>query len=190
MQRSCRFCGAKDGVARVKKRFWACPKCKQAVYAVINSPDTIEQVWPLLQDRAILPQTRRIKIPWKTEIPEELDAKRYRTTDRDKNDWYLVVSEHAGSPVEVFVSTAQESDHSLQMNFANLTALTRLISLMLRHLFLGERITLAKVKRQLSRSSRLKKDLPDMVLTVLDKYDSTYEGNGVGREEKGKINKD
>ncbi len=69
------------------------------------------------------------------------------------------------------------------MNFANLTALTRLISLMLRHLFLGERITLTKVKEQLSRSSRLKNDLPDMVLSVLYKYDSAYEEDIGGVEE-------
>ncbi len=69
------------------------------------------------------------------------------------------------------------------MNFANLRVLTRLISLMLRHLFLGERITLTKVKEQLSRSSRLKNNLPDMVLSVLDKYDSAYEGDVGGVEE-------
>ncbi len=99
MEKICRFCGSKEGVTRVKKRFWVCTKCRKVVYAVMNSPDTVEKVWPLLQDRAILPQIRRIKIPWKTEVPEELDAKRYRTTDRDANSWYVVVSEHAGSPV-------------------------------------------------------------------------------------------
>lgn len=170
MPKKCRFCDSHEGVVRIKKRFFACKACQPAVYAVLNKPSVIEKVWPLLYDTAILPQSRRIKIPWRTEIPEELDAVRHRTEDRDNNPWYIVVSEHDSHPIEIFVSSVGENDHKLQGSLVNLTALTRLISLILRHLFLGEMITIEKVKLQLQRSSRFKNDLPDMVLSVLDKY--------------------
>lgn len=167
----CRFCGSYDDVSRVKRRFWVCKVCRPAVYAVINTPDVIEQVWPLLQDRAILPAVKRIKIPWRSEIPEELYAVRHKTTDRDGAAWYLIVSEFEGKPVELFMSTAHENDFALQSNIANLTALTRLVSLMLRHVFLGERIIFDKIRRQLRSSSRLKNDMPDLVCQVLQSHD-------------------
>ena len=167
--KACRFCGSEERVTRIKRRVNACSSCKAAVYAVINSPDVVEEAWPIFQDKAILPQVRRIKIPWRTEIAEELDARRYRREDREKNTWYLVVSEWEGKPVELFMSSKTDNDHRLQFQIANLTALTRLVSLMLRHVFLGEQITLEKIKRQLRRSSRLKKDLPDLVHEVLER---------------------
>ncbi|SDP33523.1 TSCPD domain-containing protein [Desulforhopalus singaporensis] len=170
-QKACRFCGSTEKITKVKKRFSACEKCRPAVYAVLNTPDVVEQVWPLLQDRAILPQVRRIKIPWRTEIAEELEAKRFRTFDRESNKWYLVVSVFNEKPVELFVTSPRENDHRLQSSLANLTALTRLVSLMLRHLFIGEQITLEKIVTQLGRSSRQKNDLPDLVKNVLhDNY--------------------
>lgn len=170
INKKCRFCGSEEKVTRIKKRISACSSCRPAVYAVLKSPDVIEEVWPLLQDRAILPQVRRIKIPWKTDIAEVLDAKRIRAEDREKNKWYLIVSEWEGKPVELFMSSAEDNDHNLQFQIANLTALTRLVSLMLRHVFLGERITLEKIKSQLKRSSRLKKDLPDLLYGVLNNF--------------------
>lgn len=166
----CRFCDSDLDVRRVKKRFWVCGKCRPAVYAVLNNPATVEQVWPLLHDYAILPQVRRIKIPWKTVTPDELDATRYRAEDRDQNTWYLIVSEYGDKPVEMFMSTAGDNDHRLQSRISNLTALTRLISLMLRHVFLGEKITIDKITSQLHRSSRQKDDLPDMIHRVLQNY--------------------
>ena len=166
----CRFCGSHEGVSRVKRRFWVCKSCRPTVYAVINYPDVVEQVWPLLQDRAILPAVKRIKIPWRTELPEELEAVRHKAKDREGASWYLIVSEFEGKPVELFMSTAHENDFALQSNIANLTALTRLVSLMLRHVFLGERITIEKIKRQLLTSSRLRCDLPDLVCQVLERH--------------------
>jgi ribosomal protein L37AE/L43A len=165
--RACRFCDSKGDVKRVKKRFWVCPKCRPAVYAVINTPDVVEAAWPLVHDWAILPAVRRVKLPWRVDIPEELDATRFRAYDRNNNSWYLIVSEFEGQPVEIFMSTADENKYELQGRVANLTALTRLVSLMLRHVFLGERITLAKIQKQLQRSSRQKRDLPDLVYRVL-----------------------
>ncbi len=171
-KKTCKFCGSDKEVRRTQKKFRACIHCRTAVYAVKKSPKTIEQVWPLFHDHAILPQVRRIRIPWKTEIPDELDAKRYRTEDREKNVWYLIVSEYGDKPVELFMSTAGENDYRLQSRISNLTTITRLISLMLRHVFLGEEITLPKIKTQLKRSSRKKGDLPDMVLGVLNSYEN------------------
>jgi hypothetical protein len=51
-----------------------------------------------------------------------------------------------------------------------LTTITRLISLILRHIFLGERLTLEKTLTQLQRSSRLPDDLPAMLGKVLANY--------------------
>ncbi len=166
----CRFCTSEKDVRRTQKKFFACIHCRTAIYAVKNSPETIEKVWPIFQDHAILPQVRRIKIPWKQEIPDVLDARRFQTQDREQNNWYLIVSEYGEKPVEIFMSSAGENNHQLQSRIANLTTITRLISLMLRHVFLGEKITLAKIQKQLQRSSRNKHDLPDMVLSVLNKY--------------------
>ncbi len=104
------------------------------------------------------------------ELPEELDAIRYRTTDRERNTWYVSVSELEGAPVEIFASTAFDRDQHLQSRISNLTTITRLISLILRHVFMGERLTLEKTLTQLRRSSRQKNDLPDMLSRVLSNY--------------------
>lgn len=104
------------------------------------------------------------------ELPDVLDAVRYRTTDRERNTWYVSVSEMDGHPVEIFASTAFDRDQHLQSRISNLTTITRLISLILRHVFLGERITLEKTLTQLHRSSRQKNDLPDMLAQVLSNY--------------------
>lgn len=99
-----------------------------------------------------------------------LDARRYRTIDRDGNKWYLSVSELNGRPVEVFASTAFDRDHELQSRIANLTTITRLISMVLRYLSLGETLTYEKCLKQIQRSSRQKDDLPDMLVGVLGRY--------------------
>jgi len=104
------------------------------------------------------------------ELPDVLDAVRYRTTDRDRNTWYVSVSELDGHPVELFASTAFDRDQHLQSRISNLTTITRLISLILRHIFLGERLTLEKTLTQLNRSSRQRNDLPEMLAQVLSHY--------------------
>jgi hypothetical protein len=104
------------------------------------------------------------------ELPDVLDAVRYRTTDRDRNTWYVSVSELDENPVEIFASTAFDRDHHLQSRISNLTTITRLISLILRHVFLGEDLTLEKTLTQLRRSSRQRNDLPDMLAQVLGNY--------------------
>lgn len=104
------------------------------------------------------------------ELPEVLDAVRYRTTDRDRNTWYVSVSELNGHPVEIFASTAFDRDQHLQSRISNLTTITRLISLILRHVFMGEKLTLEKTLTQLHRSSRQPDDLPEMLGKILARY--------------------
>lgn len=104
------------------------------------------------------------------ELPDVLDAVRYRTRDREQNTWYVSVSEIDGEPVEIFASTAFDRDQHLQSRISNLTTITRLISLILRHIFLGEVLTLDKALKQIGRSSRQKNDLPDMLARVLSNY--------------------
>lgn len=104
------------------------------------------------------------------DLPEVLDAVRYRTRDREHNTWYVSVSEMEGNPVEIFASTAFDRDDHLQSRISNLTTITRLVSLILRNVFLGETLTLEKTIKQLKRSSRQKNDLPDMLTTVLQSY--------------------
>lgn len=104
------------------------------------------------------------------ELPEVLDAVRYRTRDRENNSWYVSISEMNGEPVEIFASTAFDRDHHLQSRISNLTTITRLISLILRHISLGETLTLEKTLTQLHRSSRQQNDLPEMLVRVLSTY--------------------
>ena len=106
------------------------------------------------------------------ELPDVVDGKRYRTVDREHNKWYLSVSEVDGNPVEVFASTAFDRNHELQSRISNLTTITRLISLILRHIFLHEPLTLQKCLKQIQRSSRQRNDLPDMLYGVLNRYRS------------------
>lgn len=103
-------------------------------------------------------------------LPEVLDAVRYRTRDREHNSWYVSVSEMKGEPVEIFASTAFDRDQHLQSRISNLTTITRLVSLILRHISLGEELTLEKTLTQLHRSSRQRDDLPDMLVKVLSSY--------------------
>jgi hypothetical protein len=104
------------------------------------------------------------------DLPDVLDAVRYRTRDREQNTWYVSISEMAGEPVEIFASTAFDRDQHLQSRISNLTTITRLISLILRHISIGEELTLEKTLTQLRRSSRQKNDLPDMLAKVLSNY--------------------
>ncbi len=123
-----------------------------------------------MQDDPILPRPDQSMNQKELELPEVLDGKRYRAVDRERNKWYLSVSEVEGRPVEVFASTAFDRDHELQSRISNLTTITRLISLILRHIFINEPLTLEKCLKQIKRSSRQKNDLPDMLYGVLNRY--------------------
>jgi len=109
------------------------------------------------------------------ELPDVLDAVRYRTRDRDNNAWYVSVSEMQGRPVEIFASTAFDRDHHLQSRISNLTTITRLASLILRNVFMGERLSLEKILTQLLRSSRQPGDLPALLAEILGNYHENYQ---------------
>lgn len=147
-----------------------CSTCRSVISCVKNHPDLIKKVWPAYQDEPILPYPENVSSTEPLELPDVLDGKRYRTVDRENNKWYLSISELGGNPVEVFASTAFDRNHELQSRISNLTTITRLISLILRHIFLHEPLTFDKCLKQIQRSSRQKNDLPDMLYGVLSRY--------------------
>ena len=151
-----------------------CTDCLELVSAIEQKPQTIKRICSLIKSDLhpkddgtadTLCQTEKFR-----ELPEVLDAVRFRTRDRERNTWYVSVSELQGDPVEIFASTAFDRDDQLQSRISNLTTITRLISLILRHIFLGEVLTLDKTIKQLQRSSRQPSDLPDMLTKVLQSY--------------------
>lgn len=152
-----------------------CSSCKTLVEAVKNQPGLIRQICKLtgteLNDTSICLTSEQ------QELPDVLDAVRYRTHDREQNTWYVSVSEMDGAPVEIFASTAFDRDQHLQSRISNLTTITRLISLILRHIFLGEVLTLEKTLKQILRSSRQTNDLPDMLARILSKYSEVAPGD-------------
>ncbi|CAK8714459.1 TFIIB-type domain-containing protein [Candidatus Electrothrix laxa] len=163
----CQLCGTEEQTVR-EAGFQVCSSCCALVETLKKNPSIIDKVLPYIQDG----QNNRASMQKGADpkFPEVLDGKRYRTIDRDQNTWYLSVSEVDGQPVEIFASTAFDRDHELQSRISNLTTITRLISLILRHIFLGEKITLEKCLKQIQRSSRNKNDLPDMLYRVLSRY--------------------
>ena len=167
----CAGCGQKKRLIKLNNSL-VCPDCQTAIKALQATPDSPARLLAMAGlTNADGPVEQPKSEPTKNqELPDVLDAVRYRTTDRDKNTWYVSVSELEHHPVEIFASTAFDRDHHLQSRISNLTTITRLISLILRHVFLGEVLTLEKTVTQLHRSSRQKNDLPDMLSQVLSKY--------------------
>ena len=151
-----------------------CKDCLKLATAIQEKPQTIKRICSLVKPD--LHQNRDKKGDDSCQenilqdLPEVLDAVRFRTRDRERNTWYVSVSELKGEPVEIFASTAFDRDDQLQSRISNLTTITRLVSLILRNVFLGEVLTLEKTIKQLKRSSRQKNDLPDMLTTVLQSY--------------------
>lgn len=165
----CQLCGAAKKTQPVNNMA-ACTTCKTVLATVKNHPEVIRKAWPLFHDEPILAQAGQTIHRDAIDLPDVVDGKRYRTVDREQNKWYLSVSEVDGNPVEVFASTAFDRNHELQSRISNLTTITRLISLILRHIFLHEPLTLDKCLKQIQRSSRQKNDLPDMLYGVLSRY--------------------
>ncbi len=155
---------------RASKNRNLCSSCQAIVSVVEKDPQMIKKIWLELYDEPIIPRSRLTTTIDDIDPPDVLDGKRYRTVDRENNKWYLSVSEVDGNPVEVFASTAFDRDDHLQSRISNLTTITRLTSLILRHIFIGEMLTLDKCLKQLQRSSRQPNDLPDMLHGVLDSY--------------------
>lgn len=162
--KTCSFCGKKKKLSAFNDAE-LCAACKSVVELIKKDPEQLGQLANLSGIQAELtPQITQ------QELPEVLDGVRYRTTDRERNTWYVSVSELEGNPVEVFASTAFDRDQHLQSKIASLTTITRLISLILRHIFMTESITLDKTLAQLQKSSRQPNDLPEMLGRILAKY--------------------
>jgi hypothetical protein len=168
---NCDGCGERKAVKK-KDGIELCTECTTLAETIKENPLLLKRISRLLQLDYDPEISDGIKIePLEPrELPEVLDAVRFRTRDREMNTWYVSISELDGNPVEIFASTAFDRDQHLQSRISNLTTITRLISLILRHVFLGEVITLEKTLKQLHRSSRQKNDLPDMLTRVLCTY--------------------
>jgi hypothetical protein len=162
----CTSCGEKQELT-VQGQDRLCAQCLTMLDILRKNPDCIIKLIELSGITTILQARNK---PIEQELPDVLDAVRYRTIDRERNTWYVSVSELEGNPVEIFASTAFDRDQHLQSRISNLTTITRLISLILRHIFLGERLTLEKTLTQLQRSSRMPDDLPAMLGKVLANY--------------------
>lgn len=160
---TCDGCG-KRLILRDLRGYMFCESCLQVASALLKDPQATRRISSLIRPDLDCPET----VPM--ELPEVLDAVRYRTRDRELNTWYVSVSELHGNPVEIFASTAFDRDQHLQSRISNLTTITRLVSLVLRHVFLGEVLSLEKTIKQLHRSSRQQNDLPDMLTRVLSRY--------------------
>lgn len=162
----CDGCGQADLLTE-KNGNEFCSSCYKVAEVLTSQPDLVKKLGKLT-GREFEQGPKGAHDP--RELPDVLDAVRYRTRDREQNTWYVSVSEMEGDPVEIFASTAFDRDQHLQSRISNLTTITRLVSLILRHVFLGEVLTLDKTLKQLRRSSRQKNDLPDMLSSVLSNY--------------------
>jgi len=167
----CDGCGRRETVQEMQGHKF-CESCLRLAQVLQREPQVVRRVCALI--RSELPRggdaTQGCPENVPMELPEVMDAVRYRTRDRELNTWYVSVSELHGNPVEIFASTAFDRDQHLQSRISNLTTITRLVSLVLRHVFLGEVLNLEKTIKQLHRSSRQKNDLPDMLTRVLSRY--------------------
>lgn len=179
----CSICG-KDKKLKIHNGRGICTSCTHLSEYISTDPSALKNLIEQsgLDIDAISTVSTNANHQDDPDLPDVLDGVRYRTTDRERNTWYVSVSELEGNPVEIFASTAFENDHHLQSRISNLTTITRLISLILRHVFMGENLTLAKTLTQLKRSSRQPNDLPEMLGGILSKY--TREGKTVEEKEE------
>lgn len=171
----CDGCGINEQIHEIDGNE-LCDECKTIADSLRQDPEKIRRIIKLtkldIEPEQLLERDEQKNF---SGLPEVLDAVRFRTRDRDMNHWYVSISEIKGKPVEIFASTAFDRDQHLQSRISNLTTITRLISLILRHVFLGEVLTLEKTLKQLHRSSRQQNDLPDMLTQVLRKYCKSLE---------------
>ena len=169
--KTCNLCGKKKKL-NVVNSAQLCSSCRSVVELIAKDPNELQH----LADLSNIPTAAEKDQTTLQELPDVLDGVRYRTTDRERNTWYVSVSELAGDPVEIFASTAFDRDQHLQSRISNLTTITRLISLILRHIFMNESITLDKTLTQLQKSSRQPNDLPEMLGRILAKYSKDFNG--------------
>ena len=167
----CDGCGKREKLEQFQQHH-LCPQCLELASLVAKNTDYLPGILEIVygKEQQLLKRVDQQQTEISTDLPDVLDAIRYRTRDRDNNSWYVSVSEMSGQPVEIFASTAFDRDHHLQSRISNLTTITRLISLILRNVFMNERLTLEKILTQLRRSSRQPNDLPAMLAGVLENY--------------------
>jgi hypothetical protein len=165
----CAGCGKKK-ILSVFEEKQICTDCHNVIQYIRSNRKQLATLTEIATGSALCCSSTHKDSDTTKELPEVLDAVRYRTSDRENNTWYVSVSELSGTPVEIFASTAFDRDQHLQSRISNLTTITRLISLILRHVFMGEKLTLEKTLTQVHRSSRQKNDLPDMLVRVLSNY--------------------
>ena len=163
---TCTLCD-KNGKLTKTENGEICATCTGIVKLLQSKPDALQKLSRMAGVSAV---SSLSSVQVEQELPDVLDGVRHRTTDRERNTWYVSISQLDGNPVEIFASTAFDRDQHLQSRISNLTTITRLISLILRHIFIGERLTLEKTLIQLERSSRQPNDLPDMLGKILAKY--------------------
>ena len=163
---TCSLC-EKNATLTATEKGALCPTCMHIVTFLKSRPEALQK---LSRFAGVSKVSSMSAAQVEQELPDVLDGVRHRTTDRERNTWYVSVSQLDGNPVEIFASTAFDRDQHLQSRISNLTTITRLISLILRHIFIGERLTLEKTLIQLERSSRQPNDLPDMLGRILAKY--------------------
>jgi len=169
--KKCDGCGRREALQEIQG-YQFCESCSRLVQVFLHEPQVVRRVCALIRSKlpGVEDGVQGCPESMPMELPEVMDAVRYRTRDRELNTWYVSVSELHGNPVEIFASTAFDRDQHLQSRISNLTTITRLVSLVLRHVFLGEVLSLEKTIKQLHRSSRQKNDLPDMLTRVLSRY--------------------
>ena len=102
---------------------------------------------------------------------DELPAERYKMRDCDGHIYYITVSGWNNNAQEIFNTYRQEGEYEMYSKLANLTALTRMASRLLR-LRDGSHI----VCKQLKRSSRRKNDIPDILHQAINKFEHREKG--------------
>lgn len=98
-------------------------------------------------------------VPYKLELPDKLDATRYRLNDPNNRKIYFTVCDMDGKPVEVFTKLPTEEGDSYYHT------ISRLLSLAMRY-----NIPLEDITSQLRKSSSSVSDLPSRIARVLDRY--------------------
>ena len=103
-------------------------------------------------------------VPYKMDLPDELNSRRYRLRDSDRNKIYFNVCTFDGQPVEVFAKGSELVSGSYW------NTICRLLSLCMRY-----NIPLDDIKKQLRKSSDSVSDMPSRLARILDKYDEPEE---------------
>ena len=101
-----------------------------------------------------------LSTPSKCELPDVLDAKRYRVKDKDGNKLYICVAHNSnGDPMEVFAKMPYKSSD------IHWGSTCRMVSLGLRY-----GIPLHEMAKQLGKSSRDMFDIPAQLAKILKSY--------------------